>query len=243
MKKLVLVAGLILAAAACGGDDTAEELTTTVTSAVTTTLVTSDDTVTTTTATPAVEETPTVEEGDSAEEASDEADPSSAVDTTTSTRLAPELTPGSEVTLRALGPVRIGMSVDEASDAARLSLVRDPDRASTDACHYVTAGDSLPGISFMVLDGLIVRIEIDAPSNVSTRSGVQIGSPSEYIERVYAGNIQAAPASVSEGDALAFVPNDDFDADFRIYFEIADGTLSRYRFGTRPAIDSPSGCT
>ena len=242
MKKLVLAAGLVLAAVACGGDDTAEESSTTVT-VVTTTLVTSDEAVTTMTTVAAVEEPPMVDEGDGAEEPPDEADPSGAVEATTTTRLAPELTPDSELTLRALGPVRIGMSVDEASDAARLSLVRDTDRASTDACHYVTAGDSLPGVSFMVLDGLIVRIEIEAPSNVATRSGVQIGSPSEYIERVYADNIQPAPASVSEGDALAFVPNDDYDADYRIYFEIADGTLSRYRVGTRPAIDSPSGCT
>ena len=154
----------------------------------------------------------------------------------------PALTSDSTVTLRALGPVRIGMSVAEASSAAGLELRRDLGRASTDSCHYVNAGPAMRGVSLMVVNDLIRRIDIDPPSPVATRSGVRIGTSSADLREVYPDNIQRADSAVAGSQGWAFVPNDDADADFRIYFEVEDGTVSRYRLGSRPSVDSPSGC-
>lgn len=154
----------------------------------------------------------------------------------------PALTSDSTVTLRALGPVRIGMSVAEASAAAGLELRRDLGRASTDSCHYVNAGPAMRGVSLMVVNDLIRRIDIDPPSPVATRSGVRIGTSSADLREVYPDNIQRADSAVAGSQGWAFVPNDDADADFRIYFEVEDGTISRYRLGSRPSVDSPSGC-
>ena len=146
------------------------------------------------------------------------------------------------VTLRALGPVRIGMTVDEAAAEAGVELRRDFGRQSTNTCYYVTAGAALRGVSIMVLDDEIARIEVDSPSTVATRSGVRIGTPADDLRQVYPNNIRQANDAVAEGEALAFVPNDDFDADYRIYFEIENGQVARYRLGTKPAVDYLGGC-
>ena len=167
--------------------------------------------------------------------------------TTTATTAAPstgtaELTSDDVVTLRALGPVTLGMTVEEAVAASGLSLSQDFGRASTDNCYYVTAGAGLPGVAFMVVDGAVVRVEINAPSVIATRSGVRIGTPESSVREVYPDNIQQANDAVSEGQALAFVPNDEADADYRIYFAIDDGEVSSYRLGIRPAVDNLLGC-
>ena len=169
------------------------------------------------------------------------------VTTTTATTAAPstgtaELTSDDVVTLRALGPVTLGMTVEEAVVASGLSLSQDFGRASTDNCYYVTAGTGLPGVAFMVVDGAVVRVEINAPSVIATRSGVRIGTPESSVREVYPDNIQQANDAVSEGQALAFVPNDEADADYRIYFAIDGGEVSSYRLGIRPAVDNLLGC-
>ena len=167
--------------------------------------------------------------------------------TTTATTAAPstgtaELTTDDVVTLRALGPVALGMTVEEAVEASGLALSQDFGRASTDSCYYVTAGAGLPGVAFMVVDGAVVRVEINAPSIIATRSGVRIGTPESSVREVYPDNIQQANDAVSEGQALAFVPNDEADADYRIYFAIDGGEVSSYRLGIRPAVDNLLGC-
>ena len=117
MRKLVLLlAGLVLVAAACGGDEEPEESSTT--SRVATT-VEGDTPVTS----PAVDTPDTVETVGTIGTVVE----SEVVDTTSTvtTEATPQLTIDAVVTLRALGPVRIGMTLDEASTAAGLPLTRD----------------------------------------------------------------------------------------------------------------------
>ena len=232
MRKLVLLlAGLVLVAAACGGDEEPEDSTTTTLRTAASTTATVPPT--TSGPTTLVETTAPAEEGESE------------VGVTTSpatTEATPVLTLDAVVTLRAVGPMRIGMTVDEASRAAGLPLRRDFGRQSTSSCYYVTAGAAVPGVSIMVVDDLIARIDIDSPSPLATRSGVRIGTSAADLREVYPNNIQRANEAVLNGEAMAFVPNDDFDADFRIYFEIEDGQVARYRLGVKPAINYLRGC-
>lgn len=163
--------------------------------------------------------------------------------TTTTTRPAPELTSSSPATLRGLGPVRIGMTVEEASDAAGLALTRSPARGVGDNCYYVNAGLTMNGVFFMVVDNQIARIEVERPSPVATRSGVRVGTSVAEVRSTYPNNIEQADEAVADGEALAFVPRDDFDSEYRIYFEVVDGAVGRYRLGIKPAIDRITGCS
>ena len=227
MRKLVLLlVGFALVVAACGGDE--EE--TTDTEPTTETVGIAVDATTELTVASADDAMP--EDG----AMTDDGEAESPAPT------EPEPEPiDAVVTLRALGPVRIGMTVDEAAGEAGVELRRDFGRQSTSTCYYVTAA-ALRGVSIMVVDDEIARIDVDSPSTIATRSGVRIGTPVDNLRQVYPNNIRQANDAVAEGEALAFVPNDDFDADYRIYFEIEDGQVARYRLGTKPAVDYLGGC-
>ena len=247
MRKLVLLlVGFVLVAAACGGDEEASETTeateTTATlgGGVVDTAPSTDTEATSEEPAEDVEAPVEVDAGVTGEVTS-EGEVTVETDAEAITEPAPEPI-DAVVTLRALGPVRIGATVDEAASEAGVQLRRDFGRQSTSTCYYVTAGAALRGVSIMVVDDEIARIEIESPSTIATRSGVRIGTPADDVRQVYPNNIRQADDAVLEGEALAFVPNDDFDADYRIYFEIEDGQVARYRLGVKPAVDYLRGC-
>ena len=164
-------------------------------------------------------------------------------ETTTTTEPPPALNEESNVTLRALGPVILGMTVEEAAIASGLTMTGELDPEVSDNCYYVTPGPTMKGVSFMVFDDLIVRIEIDEPSPVTTRSGAGIGSTTDDLITFYPDNIGQANEAVFDGEAMGFVPNDESDATYRIFFELdEDGVVFRYRVGIRPAVDFIEGC-
>ena len=251
MRKLVLLlVGFALVVAACGsGDEEPTETEPTTEAAGVTGDATTEPTVASSEDAMPEDDAIPADDAMAADDAmpADEAVPEDAMTDDGETESAPPAEPDPEpidavVTLRALGPVRIGMTVDAAASEAGVEIRRDFARESTSTCYYVTAGTALRGVSIMVVDDQIARIEIDSPSTIATRSGVRIGTPADDLRQVYADNIRQADDAVLEGEALAFVPNDDFDADYRIYFEIEDGRVARYRLGTKPAVDYLSGC-
>ena len=242
-NRALLVAAIAMVIAACGGGEETPTETTEASAGVTATT----SLVTTTSAQAATSAGDSEPSGTVATEEVVVTAAEEVAATTTATTAAPatgtaELTSDDVVTLRALGPVTLGMTVEEAVAASGLALSQDFGRASTDNCYYVTAGAGLPGVAFMVVDGAVVRVEINAPSVIATRSGVRIGTPESSVREVYPDNIQQANDAVSEGQALAFVPNDEADADYRIYFAIDGGEVSSYRLGIRPAVDNLLGC-
>ncbi|MXY77494.1 MAG: hypothetical protein F4Y40_10525 [Acidimicrobiia bacterium] len=242
-NRALLVAAIAMVMAACGGGDETPPETTEASAGVTATT----SLVTTTSAQASTSSGDSEPSGTVATEEVEVTVAEEVAATTTATTEAAstgtaELTSDDVVTLRALGPVTLGMTVEEAVAASGLALSQDFGRASTDNCYYVTAGAGLPGVAFMVVDGAVVRVEINAPSVIATRSGVRIGTPESSVREVYPDNIQQANDAVSEGQALAFVPNDEADADYRIYFAIDGGEVSSYRLGIRPAVDNLLGC-
>ena len=163
--------------------------------------------------------------------------------TVPTTEPPPSLTEEAHVTLRALGPVVLGMTVDEAATASGLTMTGELNTEISDNCYYVTAGPTMKGVSFMVFDDLIVRIEIDEPSVVKTRSGAGIGSTKDELLSFYPDNIEETNEAVIDGEAMGFVPNDESDATHRIFFELDDdGVVVRYRVGIKPAVDFIEGC-
>ncbi len=244
-RPILLIGALAILMVACGGDEEQPvESEATVTTVQVTPLVTSTTGAAPETSLAAPTTVPEASDpgGSSADETSDTSATSTPSTTAPPGASGGDLSSDFAATLRAVGSVRLGMSVEEAIEASTLALTQDFGRASTDNCFFVAAGTQLPGVSFMVVDGEIVRIELNPPSAIATRSGVRIGTSRESLTTVYANNIQPAPEGVSEGEALAFVPNDEEDADYRIYFTIENGEVSSFRVGTLPAIDNLSGC-
>lgn len=163
--------------------------------------------------------------------------------TTTTTAPLPSLDEQSDLTLHALGPVVFGMTVGEAEKVSGLAFEGELDPSISENCYYATAGDTMTGVSFMVFDDLIQRIEIEAPSPLHTRSGIGVGSTRDDLLETYPDNIQTTNEAVLDGEAMGFVPNDDDDADYRIFFELdEDGVITKIRAGIKPVVDFVEGC-
>lgn len=217
MKGRHAIVGLVLLlAAACG--DSGGETTTTPPTAPATAAPTTPPTVTTTTLPPE-----------------------------TTTTVATTVAPASDVSvsIRSIGPVRIGMTVSEAEDASGLTLVGEPDPTISENCYFV-APDGAPGyegVSFIVVDDRIGRVDIDPPSTITTRSGAGIGSTEQELRDLFPGQIEDAAEFIVDGRAVMFVPQDEVDEDYRVIFELDEqSTVARFRSGVLPPVGFGEGC-
>ncbi len=97
---------------------------------------------------------------------------------------APHTPPVWQVGFRSVGPIRIGMSVAEASTALGEPLkVPPPDESP---CHWsdVRPSKSPPGLGLTVSHDTIVRIDVDSVG-LPTVDGLQVGSTIDDIVRKY----------------------------------------------------------
>ena len=88
-----------------------------------------------------------------------------------------------QIDFRSVGPLRIGMSVAEASAALREQLAVPP---SDSLCGWsdVKPSNSPPGLWLTVSRDTIVRIDVDSPG-VPTVDGLQVGSNIDDILQKY----------------------------------------------------------
>ena len=120
-----------------------------------------------------------------------------------------------------MGPIRVGMGVEEASAAAGFTLEGEPNPDVSDTCYHVSAPpDQLAyaGVSFMVLDDEIVRVEVGPDSTATTRSGAGVGTSQDQLLAIFPGQIQPTEGLAGGGKALEFVPKDEEDLEYRVIF-------------------------
>ena len=139
------------------------------------------------------------------------------------------------VTARGLGPVRVGMTVAEASAALGMPLT-GADAAGE--CIYVRPSRELAGVMFMVVNGAIARVDVSA-GDVATEEGVRVGDSSESVRELYAGRVTASPHKYTDGEYLTIAP----DAQHRIVFEVERQQVTRYRGGRLPEVEWVEGCS
>ncbi len=169
---------------------------------------------------------------------------SSTTSTTTATTVPADaaLTPDSKVSTIGMGPVIVGMTVEEAEEAAGLGFVGEPDPEVSETCYFITSEVDLEGVSFMVLEDAIARVDIDPPSEATTRSGAGIGSTEQELVELFGDQLEENSEYVIDGAALVFVPVDEIDANYRVVFEMQDGVVASYRAGRLPGVGFAEGC-
>jgi hypothetical protein len=162
--------------------------------------------------------------------------------TTTPTTVAgPALNESSKLDLRGLGPVRVGMTLAEATAAAGIPVVASADTAE---CTYATAQGGPEGVNFMVVDRKIARIDVRGASPVKTRSGAGVGDTEAQVQALYPPLEVSDHKYVPGGHYLTFVPDDPADADFRLIFETdASSKVTAIRSGRLPEVAYVEGCS
>lgn len=156
------------------------------------------------------------------------------------------LTENSKLAINGIGPIRVGMTVDEASRAAGVKLVfvaSGPDGVS---CSQFKPEGELKDIAFMVTKGRIARVEI-RDKRITTIRGARIGDTLDRIISLYPGQIQIIKAPLTsrpEGNSkhLTFVPKDAADNNYRIIFETTFDRVREFRSGKLPEVEFLEGC-
>lgn len=141
--------------------------------------------------------------------------------------------------LRGVGPVRVEMTLPEASNVAGTPIVPKGGDAE---CSIAAPQDGPAGLSFMVVKGRIARIDV-TEGPVKTLSGAGVGDTEAQVQARYSGKLQSSPHKyVQGGHYLTLVPSDAADASLRLIFE-TDGTkVTRFRSGRQPEVSYIEGC-
>jgi hypothetical protein len=144
------------------------------------------------------------------------------------------------MTEHGLGPLRAGMSVEEATRALGGALAAP---ASTAKCDYADWRGGPPGVRVMTERGRVARVEVVGGA-VATDAGARIGDTAARVRELYAGRARETPHKyVAGAQYLTVTPVAPADSAFRIVFETDSvGRVTRYRAGLRPQVEYVEGC-
>jgi outer membrane protein assembly factor BamE (lipoprotein component of BamABCDE complex) len=150
-------------------------------------------------------------------------------------------TPG-QLSFNGLGPIRIGMSVSQASRALGVPILTQKYVTPNVNCYYVfPKAKSWEGIGLMVVNYKIVRIDIDTPS-INTVSGAHIGMTEKQIKTLYPG-IRTEPHHYDDkGHYLIYESNDPLYRPYSLLFETDGQRVYTFRAGYREPVGYVEGC-
>jgi len=158
---------------------------------------------------------------------------------------AERLVATSRLRLDGIGPVRVGMTLEEASKASRLVFAVGPDSGPAPrTCGFAGPEGAPPGLAFMVKDNTtIVRIDVHGPT-VATDTGLRVGSTEAEVMAAYRGriNVRPHPNRGPDGHYLVYVPEEPAVKGFELLFETDGKTVTTFRTGVISFVEAPKGC-
>lgn len=178
--------------------------------------------------------------------------------TTPSPSRSAGLSAASQVGLKNVGPVVVGMTIAELTKAAGVPLTRQPDFDQAVAqknCAFMSPS-TIPGyvpppesgnkspLAFMIVDGKVARIDILGGS-FSTAAGIKVGSPEQAVLAAY-GNSSPLPPRPSIGPPYRYLtatPRQAADQNYRMVFESDGAKVVQFRVGQLPQVENKQGCT
>lgn len=145
------------------------------------------------------------------------------------------------VSIRGYGPIRAGMTLDEATTAGGRPLTQPG--AGLEECDFVGfAGDTTRSVQFMVIGGRIKRVDIN-DSTIATAHDIRIGAEESRVQQAYPGRVKVEPHKYEEGHYLMVGPGAAADSGFELVFETDGQRVTRYRAGQVPEVELVEGCS
>jgi len=152
-----------------------------------------------------------------------------------------QLTAASKLAIDGIGPIRVGMTIQQAEVSARTRLLSVG--THEESCWIVLPQGGPRDISFMVINGEIARVDVSGNSRITTISGAKIGDSEDRIKSLYLGQIRVTPHKyVQGGHYLTFVPTDSSDRQYRMVFETDGRRVKWMRSGRLPEVEYVEGC-
>jgi hypothetical protein len=143
-----------------------------------------------------------------------------------------------------IGPLRVGMTVDEARAALGQfrGILPDPGGPPDSlACGYAMSVRLPPGVRVMLEEARVVRVEVDSGS-VPTAEGARIGDTETRIQQLYSGRMEVQPHKYTDGHYLIVRPTEASDTTHLLVFETDGRVVERFRGGQRPQVEYVEGC-
>lgn len=150
---------------------------------------------------------------------------------------------GAPIDFDGVAGVAFGSAPDPLREAWPGGVAPDAAAAPGD-CQFLYAQPKPPesyGVAFMVEDGRLVRVDVDAP-DVLAPGGGHAGMTLDELRATYAGRFQEQPHKYEEGGKVLVVAAPGGSAG-RLVFEVdAAGRVTQWRIGLPPQVDYIEGC-
>jgi hypothetical protein len=133
--------------------------------------------------------------------------------------------------------IKIGMTIENASKVTGLKFSFDSPPEEGNDCTFAYT-PSLPGLYFMVVDGVVARIDVDK-EDYTTPEGAKVGDSERKIKRLYPKVEVEGQRYVPEGHYLTIRSPDKRRA---IVFDTDGKKVTGFRVGRLPEVEYEEGC-
>ncbi|MGH8971928.1 MAG: hypothetical protein ACRD0C_01815 [Acidimicrobiia bacterium] len=193
--------------------------------------------------------------GETDEQGAESTTTTAAAETTTTTAAPTTTTAGKDLSedsplrLDGIGPIKIGMTPAEATQALGRDVAVDENEVLNDTCGYAKASGGPDNLAFMVLrndakaEWRIHRVDVYDGSRIATGEGIRIGSTEDDVKKAYGAQVKVEehPYQGPEGHYL-IVNADGEGTGFKFIFETDGATVTRFRSGNDEAASFIEGC-
>jgi hypothetical protein len=135
-----------------------------------------------------------------------------------------------------VGPIKIGIT--RAQLSATLHQKLSEDESGSDNCFYVHARGH-DHVSFMIEDGKLVRIDVDA-AGIATSSGIQVGDSEARVRQIYGAKLKVTEHKYVETGHYLTVRS--ANGQYGIRFETDKGKITEFYAGRYDSIQYVEGC-
>jgi hypothetical protein len=145
-----------------------------------------------------------------------------------------------------MGPLRIGMTFDEARAALGGDLRPSDDvigaEDGPDRCQYPRSARLPAGVQVMVDGRRVARVEVDSGS-LATAEGARIGDTEARIQQLYPQRVTVEPHKYTNGHYLVVRGATPADTARLLVFETDGRVVERFRAGQVPQVRWVEGCS
>jgi len=138
-----------------------------------------------------------------------------------------------------LGPLRLGMSPQQAAATGAMGRYRDADPTSPGSCGTAPPAGSYRSGDFtgLFVDNKLVRFYVTASSRISTPQGISVGSPSSMIASV-PGTRSEQPEPYGAGTNITVM-----SGGAGYLFTVSQGAITEWSVGTPAGLDLKEACS
>lgn len=141
----------------------------------------------------------------------------------------------SRLRIDGIGAMTVGMTLDEASEAAGVALDMTYSRRG---CGYAEPIGGPRGLSMMIERGRVTRFDVGGGA-IRTLSGIGIGAPASLLSETYPGRIERS-RTIYGDTVLDYVPED--DTGYLMRFGVYRGAITYMSSGRAESVRYAEGC-